>query len=292
VDAYSGATISAQGIAEAVRQTIHTGATRHLQLEPTWEEDGWRIGLDEIGMLVLVAIALITSFARNKFSKAMKVALPLAALVFVGFYTNSSVSLGSLSGILMGYIPDPKHFPIWWIMMGGIAIGLIFIGRNIYCDKLCPFSTVQMLLHKISGMDIKIDPKILKNTRRLIMTMIWASLMLIFLSRHPAFGSYEPFSMMFSLEGMGMQWYILPFSILGSLFIRDFWCRLFCPVGLSLNELVRIRRKTVDRFSSGKQKARRDHARRVDIVDAQRARRVRGEKPVAERDSKRQEEKE
>jgi polyferredoxin len=49
--------------------------------------------------------------------------------------------------------------------------------------------------------------------------------------------------MMFSLEGLGIQWYILPASLLGAFFVPRFWCRLFCPVGLYLNELVRLRRR-------------------------------------------------
>jgi polyferredoxin len=72
--------------------------------------------------------------------------------------------------------------------------------------------------------------------------------MLIFLSAHPALGSYEPFAMMFSLEGLGIQWYILPATLLGSLFVPNFWCRMFCPVGLYLNEMVRLRRKVKERL--------------------------------------------
>ena len=43
--------------------------------------------------------------------------------------------------------------------------------------------------------------------------------MLIFLSSHPTLGSYEPFALMFSLTGAGIQWYILPLSLIGSFFV-------------------------------------------------------------------------
>jgi polyferredoxin len=96
--------------------------------------------------------------------------------------------------------------------------------------------------------------EVLKNARRMIFFLSWLALMLIFLSTYPALGSYEPFSMMFSLSGMGIQWYILPLSLFGSFLIPQFWCRLFCPVGLYLTELVRIRRKASDLLSGVKDK--------------------------------------
>jgi polyferredoxin len=102
---------------------------------------------------------------------------------------------------------------------------------------------------------MKIDSRFQRRARTLIFFLSWVALMLIFLSAHPALGSYEPFAMMFSLEGLGIQWYILPASLLGAFFVPRFWCRLFCPVGLYLNELVRLRRRVKAWFvKSGTQK--------------------------------------
>jgi hypothetical protein len=39
--------------------------------------------------------------------------------------------------------------------------------------------------------------------------------------------------------------------LLGSLFVPSFWCRLFCPVGLYLNEIVRLRRTILSRLFGG-----------------------------------------
>jgi polyferredoxin len=78
--------------------------------------------------------------------------------------------------------------------------------------------------------------------------MTWSALMLIFLSAHPTLGSYEPFALMFSLTGLGVQWYILPLSLIGSFFVLNFWCRLFCPVGWVLNGTVRVRRSVLARM--------------------------------------------
>ncbi|MDJ0817385.1 MAG: 4Fe-4S binding protein, partial [Desulfobacterales bacterium] len=130
-----------------------------------------------------------------------------------------------------------------WIMMIGVLGSLVIVGRNIYCGNVCPFQYVERGLNKISGINLAVKPGIQKSARTVVGLMTWTALMLIFLSSHPTLGSYEPFSMMFSLTGTGLQWYILPLSLIGSFFVLNFWCRLFCPVGHVLNSIVRVRRK-------------------------------------------------
>ncbi len=250
IDGVTGATVSSRGITKAVQNAMHLSAVQRLGLDPGWQAEQWHFELNDGLLLLFVLLVIYSCYAKkNAFNNKLKLIIPLVSLGFIGFYINASLSIGSLGGLLMGYIPDPKQSPIWWIMMISVLGAVFLLGKNIYCGKLCPFSAVQMLLHKITGMKLPVNKTWAKHSRRLIMTLIWFSMMLIFLSHHPAMGSYEPFSMMFSLQGMGVQWYVLPLSLFGALFIPDFWCRLFCPVGFSLNALVRARRQTLNKFS-------------------------------------------
>ncbi|MBW1750988.1 MAG: hypothetical protein JRJ37_09885, partial [Deltaproteobacteria bacterium] len=115
-------------------------------------------------------------------------------------------------------------------------------GKNVYCYRICPFFGVEFFLSKISGMRMTPTPTFARNAKLVANSLLWAALMIIFLSRHPALGSYEPFAMMFSLEGIGIQWYILPLALIGSFFMSSFWCRFFCPAGNMLSHLVKFRR--------------------------------------------------
>ncbi len=249
IDAVSGATVSARGLTAAIRGAVHLGAVNHLNLEQTWQQPGWVFGSDEAILILLFVLAFIAGYRKGKIGKYAGLAVTAGALVFIGFMANASLSLANIAGIFMGYIPSPRQHPMWWIMMIGVMSSIVFMGRNIYCQRLCPFMVVQDLAQKISGVKLKIDSRFQRRARTLIFSMSWVALMLIFLSAHPALGSYEPFAMMFSLEGLGIQWYILPASVFGSLFVPRFWCRLFCPVGLYLNEMVRLRRKIKGVFS-------------------------------------------
>ncbi len=245
IDAVSGATVTAKGFTQAISTAMHKGAIDHLNLPKTWKDEKISLGLNEFLMVGLFGLVLLVVYGPRSVSRPLKIVLPFLTLAFVGFYVNASLSLGTLAGIAMGYVPDFDQHPIWWILVGGVFAGILLFGRNFYCGYLCPFDVVQGLLQKISGIKLALKPGMVKWSRTVIFTMSWFALMLIFLSRHPALGSYEPFSMMFSLKGIGIQWYILPISLLGAFLIPQFWCRLFCPVGLTLSEAVRIRQSAV-----------------------------------------------
>ena len=242
INAVSGATITSRGVTTAVRNAAHITATKHFKLKPTWKQTDWLIGPYELGLIGVFALAFFVSYVRGPVAKYGRLAMPVVALSVVGFYTNSSVSIGQMAGILMGYIPDFKQHLLWWIMMAGMFGSVLLLGKNIYCAQVCPFQYVERGLNKISGVNLAVRPGMQKKARTVVGWMTWIALMLIFLSAHPTLGSYEPFAMMFSLTGAGVQWYILPLSLIGSFFVLNFWCRLFCPVGLVLNEMVRLRR--------------------------------------------------
>jgi polyferredoxin len=201
-------------------------------------------------LVLLFALAFTAVYRRDKIGKYARNLVLIGTLVFIGFIANASLNLGNIASIFMGYIPSPKQHTMWWIMMIGTLGSIVILGRNIYCHQLCPFMVVQDLLQKVSGVKLRIRPEIQRKTRTLIFFLSWLALILIFLSTHPALGSYEPFSMMFSLDGLGIQWYILPITLVGSLFVPKFWCRMFCPVGLYLNEMVRVRKGILGRFTS------------------------------------------
>ena len=146
---------------------------------------------------------------------------------------------------MLGYFPDFRTHLIWWILVGASIGSAVLIKKNVYCGYMCPYHAVQKGLISISGMKFRLSPKIQKRAKHTSKVLIWASLMLIFISANPTLAAYEPFAMFFSLEGIGIQWYILPATLVGSLFINNFFCTYFCPVGRSFTYMIKAR-KSVD----------------------------------------------
>ena len=54
---------------------------------------------------------------------------------------------------------------MWWIMMIAVLGSIVFLGRNIYCQQICPFMVVQDLAQKISGVKMKIDSRFQKRVQ-------------------------------------------------------------------------------------------------------------------------------
>ena len=73
--------------------------------------------------------------------------------------------------------------------------------------------------------------------------MLWLALMITFVTSNPALGTYEPFAVLFSLKGLGIQWYLVSVAIIGAFMIPRFWCRFFCPVGLCLDATAKLGRR-------------------------------------------------
>lgn len=239
IDAVSGATVTTMAATQAVRNGAHIAAVSYFKLEPKWQKVPWKFGLGEILVIVIFALAFVPKISSQKPWKYLYLA---ATIGIVGFYLNAAVSIGSLSGLMMGYIPGISEHLTWWILVIGTVLGILLLGKNVYCFKICPFYGVEFLLHKVSGSKLNPTPGVLRQSKKIANFLLWLSLMIIFLAQHPAAGAYEPFAMMFSLEGIGIQWYILPLAIIGSFFTSTFWCRFFCPAGNALRNLLKLRR--------------------------------------------------
>jgi len=241
IDGVSGATVTVMAATDAIRNGAHLAAVDYFKLDRTWKTGSWKFGLDEVLVIVVFILAFIPKMTKAPY----KYVLMGLSITIVGFYLNGSVSIGSIGGLLMGYIPSIADHLVWWILVVGTLIGIVAFGKNVYCYKICPFYGVQYLLNKLGGNRYNPSPAILSNSRTITNFILWLSLMLIFLLRLPSAGAYEPFAMMFSLEGVGIQWYILPLSLIGAFFVSLFWCRFFCPVGCALSNLLKARKKAV-----------------------------------------------
>lgn len=243
INAVSGATITTMAATEAIRRGAHLAAVEKFKLPPTWKKVPWKFGLDEILILAVFVLAFVPKIYKEKPWKYVYMA---AAIAIVGFYLNAAISVGNIAGLALGYIPGIKDHLIWWILVVGTLLGVVFLGQNVYCYRVCPFYGIEYLLQKISGMKLNPSRALLKRTRSIVNFLLWLSLMVIFLSKHPALGSYEPFAMMFSLNGVGLQWFILPLALIGSFFMSAFWCRFFCPCGLALTKLQQMRKSILN----------------------------------------------
>ena len=240
IDGVTGATVSCVASSQALRQVAHYIAAEQLGLEQSWGNETVVFGIEEALILLLVVLAFVKKIHKNKW---LRYGYLLSVLIVVGFWTNSSLSIGSLGALALGFVTSVKANLIWWLLIAATIGGIVVLSRNVWCNTLCPFFGVQYFLTKVSGKGVGVPDWLRTYGPIGLSFFLWVSLMVIFLTRNPSLGSYEPFSMMFSLNGVGIQWYILPASIIGAFFVPLFWCRFFCPLGHCINRLVLLRKK-------------------------------------------------
>jgi len=238
IEAVSGATVSSLAIANAVRNASYNIAEDELDIATPDLNRQWKVSKEE-GIILLIFILGSISILFKK--KKLRYASLFLGFIFLGFVFNASLSLTHFGRIILGYFPDIYSHLTWWILMAGTFSIIVISGKNVYCSSVCPFHASQILLNKISGINLKIPTHISKILSQTPLFLLWLSLIIIFISANPTIASYEPFAMLFALEGTGVQWYILPASLIGSLFFSNFFCRFFCPVGGALGWLVKKR---------------------------------------------------
>jgi len=227
IDAVSGATVSSLAFTDAVREGSHKLGVEVLNLEVIEKKHRFKVGFKEIFLLFLYVLVFV---ALAKKSRILRYAILTAGLVFLGICVNASISIAGLSSVMLGYFPSITTNLFWWLLVPGILVIALSTGKNIYCHWLCPFGAAQEYISKISGIDIPISKKTVRLAGNIRYFLAWLSLLIIFLTLNPALGAYEPFATLFGLEGIGLQWFILPVVLLGAFIIPLFWCRFFCPV--------------------------------------------------------------
>jgi NosR/NirI family nitrous oxide reductase transcriptional regulator len=239
IDSVTQATVSSEAFSKAVREGSHYLGREifHLRIEET-RKTAWSFGWEEVFLLALWAAAAFTSRMRRPVLRYLVMG---ASFVFLGFYLNSSLSIAHFSALLLGYVPSPVLQPFWWLLVAGALLTPFIFRRNLYCQVLCPFGSLQEANSKISGINLTLSKTLLRAARSLPYILTWLALILVFVRSNPALGAYEPFPTLFGLEGIEIQWLILPAVIFGSFFFTRFFCRFFCPVGAILGLVVKAR---------------------------------------------------
>jgi Na+-translocating ferredoxin:NAD+ oxidoreductase RnfG subunit len=251
INAVSGATISSEGFNTALRKSYHyLGNTKFKMDIPEITKS---ISFNGLGYLILLLFILAYLGSRFGFSRFLMV-IQLIAVVVIGFMLNYPLSVSHITSLFMGFFPSPVSNITWYILLGSIVVMILFVGKNLYCTWICPFGAIQDLMHKISGISLPIPQWLKKYGKNISGIIAWFSVCVIFISRNPAIGNFEPFAALFSFKGFGIIWIVLPVLIFSSFFIKRMWCRFFCPVGFLLNNACKLRNSAKKKINSNNEK--------------------------------------
>ena len=152
LDAVSGATYSAEGMAEAARRAIDTVARDGLNVTPLARPNPIQFGFPEIALVLLYAAGYFGHRLRNStWKRRFRWGTLLGGMIVLGFIYTAPFTIAQVIALLSGYWPDWHNNLYWYLLIGGILFVTTVDAKNPYCSWFCPFGAFQECISVISG---------------------------------------------------------------------------------------------------------------------------------------------
>lgn len=246
VDSVSGATLSAEAVAQAVYlagQKIQSEA-----LEPT--PPPLRIGLPEITLVALFLGSLALARVRQpRGRKILRWALLLTSMAIIGFVLNQPLTIANFASLLAGYWPTWQDHLYWYLLLFGMVGYVLLAGKNIYCHTICPFGAVQECFALLGDAKPVLPPPLYKRLKWVPRWLAVLALALGLAFRMPGAASFEPFGTLFSFSAGFFPWMLLVIVLFASMIILRPFCYYLCPVGAVLDFLILLRKQVKGRWN-------------------------------------------
>ena len=228
-------------------------APQIAETEPLWRAAwaGKRVEIASVvamlGALYLLLIFQEPFVRRPKLWIRVRIGFLLLTTVWLGWFLGAQLSVvqvvAFLQSLLSGFhwetfLIEPLIFILW----GFVALGLLFVGRGIYCGWLCPFGALQELLGKAAqrlGVPQIAVPFVVQERLWAVKYVLFVAILaLSFQSMDDALrlAEAEPFKTAVSMR-FDRAWPFVLFAVgllTAGLFIERFYCRYLCPLGAAL----------------------------------------------------------
>jgi hypothetical protein len=231
IDAVSGATLSSEGVAEAVRRAASQVATDQLGMAVPPEPFHVGFGFPELTLLGLYAAGFFGHQTRNKtWKKWLRRASLLVGALVLGFLYNKPWTLANVISLLSAYWPDWHTHLYWYLLVGGIVLVTTAQGKNPYCSWFCPFGAVQEGLARLTDAKLYRPRRLHRPLKWIQRGLAFAAIALGLALRQPGAFSYEPFGALFDLQGGSLVFLLLALVLFGSLLVYRPFCSYLCPL--------------------------------------------------------------
>ena len=243
LDSITGATMSAEGVATAVRAAVRVIAADGLHTPLPPQQQRIKVGLPEVILVLLFISGYIGHKLRNPRAKRLvRWGTLLAGLVTIGFLYTLPLTISMIVSLMSGYWPHWQNNLYWYLLIGGILFVTTVDAKNPYCSWFCPFGAFQECLAAVGKAKVyrprALNAPLTWLQRSLALTAIVLGLAL----RQPGAAGYEPFATLFDLRGTPLQWALLMMVSLASLMMYRPFCNYLCPLDPVLDFIAAGRR--------------------------------------------------
>ena len=239
IDGVTRATVTATAVTEGIRLSARAVGVEAMGL-PVPPEEKRPPTIPWIPLLLFALLVLLATASLPQGRGALRWASLLLGMLLLGFWQGVYLSTGTAVNVLLWRWPSFEDHLLWYAL-AAFAIGAAILWRNVYCARMCPFGALQEILHLFSARSLPARPEEDRQARHLRYVFLWLVVLAVFLFDLPGAAGYEPFGTAFDFKGSTLRWVFLGVVLLLAGLRHRFWCRYFCPTGLWLQLLGRMR---------------------------------------------------
>ena len=244
LDAISGATFSAEGVAASARQAIRALAQDGMNRSLPAEKRPIKFGIPEATLILLYAAGYFGHKLRHPaWKRRMRWGTMLVGMVMLGFIYTMPFTIAQVVSLMSGFWPDWHNNLYWYLLVGGILFVTTVDAKNPYCAWFCPFGAFQECLATLSGARHYRPRRWSTALTWLQRGMALIAILLGLALRRPGVSGYEPFPTLFDLRGTAVQWIFLLVIVLASLIIYRPFCSYLCPLDPVIDFIAEGRRR-------------------------------------------------
>jgi NosR/NirI family transcriptional regulator, nitrous oxide reductase regulator len=257
VDAVSGATVSTEAVAAAVRQAVRQIAADGLNSPLPPEKRPLQVGWPEITLLLLFASGYVGHKLRGGvWKQRVRWGTLIAGMIFLGFVYTAPLTITMVISLLSGYWPDWQNNLYWYLLIGGILFVTTVDAKNPYCSWFCPFGAFQECLAVVSRAK-RYRPRDLDEPLKWVQRGLALSAIVFGLAlRRPGVAGYEPFATLFDFRGTAVAWIFLALVVFASLITYRPFCNYLCPIDPVVDMIAAVRRWLKEGWTQWRQPAR------------------------------------
>jgi len=213
----------------------------------TWQDNIGPQVLDLVLLTAFAALALVSFFRKSVRLKYITLA---ATVGYMGFVKSRLVSVVDLFAVADLNVPVFKYNLAWYLLSFFVIVSTVLWGR-LYCGRICAFGALTQLMDTAVPRTLRVEvPVWLDQRAAWIKYGLLAAVLAYFVATRDVsiYRYVEPF-WMFGLFGTTPMWIGLGVLLLATVFVRNLYCRFFCPVGALLGVISKLTVFKIKRWS-------------------------------------------
>jgi polyferredoxin len=187
----------------------------------------------DIALFAAFATLAMVSFFRK--STRLKYVTLVASVLYMGIYKSQLMSIVNVFSTLTGNLPVFAYSMAFYTFAAFTVITTLIWGR-LYCGRICAFGALTQLIDAVVPKRFQLEiPEWLERRASLIKYgILFGAIGWYLVTREIAFYRYiEPF-WLFTFDATPVLWTMVGVLLVASIFVRNLYCRFFCPLGAAL----------------------------------------------------------